>query len=189
MSIRNTSLRVVPRTSTGQPDLSIAAATGASASVEQDAIVVRDAQGAVVFRFDSCTGVATLVSPGSELRLSAPHGKLVLEAGTDIELRAGGSTRLLSRDLTAAVDTANLQVEKLQVTSTDADIVVDRWRLKADRILEKAGDVYRDIDGLLQTHADRLRAVVRGATQILSGRTLIVREKETAIDGEKVLLG
>jgi hypothetical protein len=49
--------------------------------------------------------------------------------------------------------------------------------------------VYREVEGLLQTRAERLRSVVRGAYQLFAKRTQIVAEEDASVDGKRVLLG
>ena len=55
--------------------------SGASASVEDDVIVVRDAGGAIVVRYDGATGEARIEAPRGNLTFAAA-GKVRLEAGT-----------------------------------------------------------------------------------------------------------
>src|SRR5687767_501760 len=93
--------------------LKIEAPGGASATVEDEEIVLRDPRGRVVIVFD---GERARVE-AEDLDFSAR--KITFSAGT-IELRAA-------------------------------------------RLFERAGEVYRDVEGTLHTRADRVRTLVKGA--------------------------
>jgi hypothetical protein len=126
--------------------------SGASAQVEGERLVVRDARGAIVVTYDAERGTAEITVPRGDLVLSAPEGKIALRA-REVECEAG------------------------------------RIELRADRIFERARDVYRDVEGLLQTRADRIRTIARGAYQMFAHRVNIAAEDDAAVDGKRVLLG
>jgi hypothetical protein len=61
---------------------------GASASLEGDTITILDAVGRALVTFDSATGSAEILAPGGDLRLSAPAGRVIVDAAMDLELSA-----------------------------------------------------------------------------------------------------
>ena len=124
--------------------------SGASATVDGERIVVRNARGVVVVVYDAERDAAEISA--TDLTLSAPKGQLRLQA-SEIVCEAG------------------------------------RFELRAERIVECATDVYREIGGLLQTRADRVRTLVRGSYQLLARRTQVVAEEDASLDGKRVLLG
>jgi hypothetical protein len=126
--------------------------SGASAEVEGERLVVRDARGSVVVVYDAERGTAEIAAPAGDLVLSAPHGKIALRA-SEIECEAG------------------------------------RIELRADRIFERARDVYLDIEGLLQTRVERVRTIARGAYHLFAKRVNVAAEEDAAVDGKRVLLG
>lgn len=169
---------------------------GASATAEGDTLVVRDPGGAIVVQYDAATGTATIAAPSGDLRLAAPAGKVVIDAGTDLELGARQKTTIRSVELESDADLTRLRSKALDLASgvveASAQTVVlgvGRWNMTAERVIEKAADVYRNVEGLLETRAGRLRSLVRGATQMRSGTTSITSKEDTSVDGRRVLLG
>jgi len=53
-------------------------------------------------------------------------------------------------------------------------------RAPADRIFERARDIYRDVEGLLQTRAERVRTLATGAYQLFAKRVNVVAEEDAA---------
>lgn len=125
---------------------------GASATVDGERIVVRNAGGAIVVVFDAERGTAEISAPAGDLTLSAPSGRISLRAG-EVVCEAG------------------------------------RFELRAERIVERAGDVYREIGGVLQTRAGRVRTLVSDVYHVLAKRARIAAEEDAAVDGKRVLLG
>jgi hypothetical protein len=123
--------------------------SGATANVTDDVIEIRDAEGALIIRYDAERGETTISAP-KDLILS---GERVIIRGAE----------------------ASIEVGKLEVT--------------AARLVERVFEAYREVDSLLQTRAGRMRTLVRGALDLLSGSTNIVSEEDTSIDGKRVLLG
>ena len=192
--IRNqAALRVVPN-GPGAPR--IETPLGASAMVEGDTLVVRDPRGEIVVQYDAATGSATIAAPGGDLRLAAPMGKVVIDAGTDLELSARAKTSIHSVEFEADADLTRLRSKALDIASGAIEasaqtvvIGVGRWNMTAERVIEKANDIYRNIEGVIETRAGRLRSLIRGATQMRSGTTSIVSKEDTSVDGRRVLLG
>jgi hypothetical protein len=141
-------------------------AKGATASVEGDAIVVRDPRGDIVVTYDAETGSA---------RIAAPRG--------DLELAAGGTVRLVASDVSLEAKRST------RLSGETVTIEAGRWELAATRILERAGEVYRECDDLVQTRAGRIRTLVKGTLQMFSRSTSMASDEDTSIDGRRVLLG
>jgi hypothetical protein len=139
---------------------------GASAEVSGDTIVVRDPRGAIVVTYDAATGRTELTAPG-DLVLAAPEGKVLLK-GREIELDA---------DVRATV------------RSPEVVNAAGRWELVAERVIERAEDVYREVGSLLQVRAGRMRTIVRDTYQLFGKRVAVRAEEDTSIDGKRVLLG
>lgn len=59
---------------------------GTTAAVAGEALELRDREGRLLIRY--VDGCAEISAPARDLRLSAPHGRVVIEAGTDVSLRA-----------------------------------------------------------------------------------------------------
>lgn len=143
----------------------IAAAGGARAIVDGDTIAVHDAEGAIVATYDGAARELRIAAP-RDLRLAAPEGRVIVE-GRGIDLKS----------------------DEVSVAASAASVAVGQWELRAERVIERVTDVFRDVDGLFETRARRLRTVVATTLEILGKRTTITSEKDTRIDGERVLLG
>jgi hypothetical protein len=77
------------------------------------------------------------------------------------------------------------------IATTAASIAqkVERYELRAMRIVETARDAFREVADLAQSRIGRVRMLVRDSYSLSAKRTALVSEKETSIDGRRVLLG
>jgi hypothetical protein len=165
------------------PPTRIAAGSGASAAIEGEAIVVRDAGGALVATYD-----------GASLRLGAVDGKLVLDAG-EIELHARTRVAVTSPELELTARRADLHAEEATLTATEVRTVADqvshaagRIEVRVERLIERAGEAYREAE-LAETRADRVRTVAQGSFEVVAGRASILADDDAVLDGKRVLLG
>jgi Protein of unknown function (DUF3540) len=78
---------------------------------------------------------------------------------------------------------------KITLRAQEVECEAGRIELRADRIFERARDVYRDVEGLLQTRAERVRTLARGAYYVFAKRVNVAAEEDAAVDGKRVLLG
>jgi proline racemase len=78
---------------------------------------------------------------------------------------------------------------KIALRASEVECEAGRIELRADRIFERARDVYRDVEGLLQTRVERLRTIARGAYHVFANRVNVAAEEDAAVDGKRVLLG
>jgi hypothetical protein len=191
-------------------------AGGASASVEGERVLLRQADGAVVVEFDARTGQARVLAPG-DLALAAPKGRITFEAMTDVTIVAGrrvvqrvrgddGARSELSVEasgvkvagpaLDVTVESARAKVTDGSLHAARVSTTVERltqtvtdWELRADKVTEHARTVYREVEGLLQTRARRARTIVQETLHMVAGRTRIRSKEDTSVDGRRVLLG
>jgi hypothetical protein len=192
MTRNQAALRIVP---TSSEEVSVRTPLGASATAEGDKLVVRDPGGAIVVVYDAATGSATIAAPAGDLHLAA-RGKVVVEAGTDLELSSRATTRIRAVELDSDADVTRFRSKAIdvatgvmQATAQTVVLGVGRWNMTADRVMERANDVYRTVQGVIETRAGRLRSLVRETTQVRSGATSITSKEDTFIDGRRVLLG
>lgn len=174
-------------------DRTVRTESGASATVEGDSLVLRDHAGSIVAVFDASTGQTTLRASG-DLHLAA--GRNVMISGEVIELDAREKTALRAPRLDLTADDASLHAkhasvnaETTSIASTTITALAGKLELRVQRIVEHAVDVYREIEGMDQTRAGRVRTVVAGAFRLLAGRSEVVSKEDTVIDGKRVLLG
>jgi hypothetical protein len=170
--------------------------SGASAAVEHDSIIVRDASGDIVVVYDALTGSATIAAPRGDLNLQASKGAVRISAASDLELVAGANMRVQSEQLDLAVSTAKLKAgfaelaaDALRVVSPGVTLGIGRLQLDAQRVFQHALETYHEVEGAIETRAGRVRTLVKGATQVFSKSTSVVSEEDTFLDGRRVLLG
>lgn len=185
---------------------SLAVPGGGTVRVRDRTVEIEDAEGRVVVRW--CGGSAEIVAPAGDLTLAAPAGKVVLRAGTDVEIAAGPEaespqvrvgaveTRVESPMLSVKADqshvvTAQATVVAQRIATTASSLVqsVERFELTATRLVEKTRDVFRDAADLCQTRVGRARTIVKEAFTLHSRRTSMASTEDTSIDGNKILLG
>lgn len=92
-------------------------------------------------------------------------------------------------EITAGDLTLSAPRGRIALRASEIVCEAGRFEIDAGRIVERAGAVYREIEGVLQTRAERVRTLVRGAYQLLAVRTQIVAEEDASLDGKRVLLG
>jgi hypothetical protein len=132
-------------------------------------------------------GGATATVEGDAIALRAADGALVARYDA-----ATGELLLSARtDVTVAAPrgTLSFQAETLRFAATQATVEVERWELRANRVVERAVDVFRTVEGLAETHAKRMRTLVERTLELSGRRTSIVSKEDTRIDGKRVLLG
>ncbi|MBK8256855.1 MAG: DUF3540 domain-containing protein [Polyangiaceae bacterium] len=175
---------------------------GASVRVDEHAAEIRDNEGRLLVRYKN--GEATVVAASGDLKLAAPNGRVVVQAGTDIELEASGDLRqkaqhrmeFEARRVQVRADESRLTVAQAAVTAerilTTANVIahnVERFELSATRIVEKTRETFREASGLVETRAGRVRAIVEDVYSLFARRTSLASKEDTSIDGKKVLLG
>lgn len=146
---------------------------GARAELVGQSIEVHDRDGRLLVRYDSETSALTL-SADADLNILAPHG--------NIQLRAAGSIELSGEH-------ARVEARRLELESADADFAFGRIELRGERLLSKLTDAFVEVERVAETRAKRLRTLVETTLELVAQRTSIRSEKDTRIDGKRVLLG
>lgn len=149
------------------------AADGARAVMVERGIELRDREDRLLVRYDSESGALTL-SADADLNLLAPHGNILMQAGGTFNLSAQ-HTRLAS--------------PRLELESADADFAFGRIEVRGERLLSKLTDAFVEVERVAETRARRLRTLVETTLELVAQRTSIRSEKDTRIDGNRVLLG
>ncbi len=172
-----------PREPRQPPSTELALADGSSAKVVDGGLEIRDPAGRVVVRY--VDGTAEVSAPARDLVLSAPNGKVRLQAGTDIAFEA-------TRDL---VQTAGRKVA-LGAGASAADkpqlrVEAQATHLRADR-LEVQSKTSRFVSGraevLLRTLATTAEKVALHVTEHELTATRVVERATEAFREVKDLL-
>lgn len=191
---------------------------GTRAVVSNGGIELRDGEDRLLVRYAEGTMRISapkdleLTAPNGQVRMQAGLD-VELSAARDVISTAGRRTEITAAEgqrleldpkrvhLAASrlhVDTkesrlatAHASVVARHISTTAEKIATnaERYEVVARRVVEKARDVFRTAAGLYEQRAGRQRSLVEGTLSMRSKRTTIVSEKDTAIDGEQVLLG
>ena len=78
---------------------------------------------------------------------------------------------------------------KISLRAQEVECEAGRIELRADRIFERAREVYREVEGLLHTRAERVRTLAHGAYYVFAKRVNVAAEEDASVDGKRVLLG
>ena len=137
-----------------------------------------------------------VVASEGDLILRAPNGRVIIEACSELDLRAGTRASISSSDVDVTACRASFHVGEVTVladvirtTADELATTVGRIEVKAHRIVENAVDVVRTCKGVLQLTVGSARTLVRETFHLVAKRTSIASEEDTSIDGERVLLG
>ena len=162
-------------------------------------------------------GNLALRAPAGDVLLEA-GGRVRCRAGTEVDLRAGSQinaevgtagsvdrTRfsLSSRSAKLATQAFELSARRGLLRIAEAsyfgvvfDGTVERARLAAgkietlaERVVERARDVYRQVHGLYQLKAGRVRTLVEDSYYTKAHQAYLLAEKDVRIDGEQIRLG
>lgn len=203
-----------------QRQTSLACADGATATLNDGGLDLRDGEGKLLLRYKD--GAAVIQAPRGDLHLRAPEGSLKLEAALDVVVSAGRDLRHeAEREVAMGIQGAKpqirvqpeqtrLETEKLELKAGRFQGVVGRvehvvdeayftaqrlvqsvahHELSAERMVERARTKFRDVSDLFQSRVGRARQFVDGVYSLKTQRTVMKSEKDTSIDGRKILLG
>jgi len=147
----------------------------------------------------------------------AAAGAVRVRAGTNVEIVGAGDVALAAEDLDGerrsaismregvmGVTTERLaaKIDRADMTLGESNLVVGTIRTvarrmklevgvietKAERIVERAQESWRETEGLSQTRAGRLRLVAKGAFQAIGQQALLKAREGVKIKGEKIYL-
>ncbi|MGE3634073.1 MAG: DUF3540 domain-containing protein, partial [Sandaracinaceae bacterium] len=160
-------------------------------------------------------GDLEIAVPAGALRVNARDG-VAIESDADVHLRGGrsvtlesskaagpasrvvmqpGELSLVGSVITAAADRAELLASRVGVKAHQLESHVDRVRtvakvldVRAGRIVERAKDVYRDVERLSQTRAGRLRLIAKTTAQLVAENALLKARDRMKVKGEQIHL-
>jgi hypothetical protein len=95
----------------------------------------------------------------------------------------------IATTLEATLGEAHVVARTVRSTVDVAKQVFGFVESRADRIVERARNVYRDVEELAQTRAGRIRLVAEQTLHVLGERTLLKSRRETKVKAEKIYLG
>jgi hypothetical protein len=132
-----------------------------------DIITVRDTHGRVLMEWHDGAGRVVIHVPEGDLELRADKGHVKIVAGEGIELES----------------------KQVSINAERVRQVIGVIETHAKRILEKAGDVYREAEGLSETRAGHVRVIAKETFRAIAERLRMRAKKDVKVDGEKIYLG
>ena len=137
---------------------------------------------------DENTGKTTLTVPKGDIDLCAQQGSIHLNAAEEITL-SSAKFALDTAKGKINITEATYQGMKLGVSVERTKLFLGKLNSTVGRLIEKAKNVYRQVDNLNQLKAGRMRTLVDGSYHLKSERIVEKAEKEVRIDGDKINLG
>jgi hypothetical protein len=182
------------------PTREVRLATGECARVRTgeagEALEILSAQGELVFSYDPATRVTRLVVPRGDLQLFAVEGNIDLNAGGDIRVRGEGAVDIQGQRLRLGAPRAEITIDtltyagrRLRANLGEAKLALDKLRVVADTVRQRARDVYQEITDLAQTRAGRVRTLVEDTYQVKAQDLILDASRDTKIDGEQIYIG
>lgn len=142
---------------------------------------------------------AVVVEHDPEARRSVvrlPRGSVRFEADGDLELAATSTVRVegrrieaRARDADVTIDRGVLRARRWEALVEHAAQTFEVLETRASRIVERAKNVYQEVEELAQTHAGRVRVVAEDALHLHARRALVKADEDVKIRGEKIHLG
>ncbi|MBC3766671.1 DUF3540 domain-containing protein [Neptunicella marina] len=123
-----------------------------------------------------------------DLKLRSEQGGIHLDAAGEITMNSQQFDLSAAKGNIKILDTS-YQGLRLGVTIEKTKLLLGKINSTVGRIIEKAANVYRQVDNLHQIKAGRMRTVVDGTYHIKGQRLIEKADKEVRIDGEKINLG
>ncbi len=145
-----------------------------------EALRVLDAAGNLLFEHRPAEGLTVISVPQGDLELRAPSGSVRVVAGKRVEVRAA--------EADVRVTEARLTARQLVSTVDRVREVVGVLETRAERVIERAKNVYRDVEELAQTRAGRVKIIAERTVHVLGQRALLRAREDVKIKGEKVHL-
>ncbi|MEO5727832.1 MAG: DUF3540 domain-containing protein [Byssovorax sp.] len=181
-----------PREATTSPAAAtfVEARDGSRAALEAtgscEAIRVRDGRGRLLFEHNAEEGRSIVHVPEGDLDLVVP-GSVRISAGAEIAL-TGARITMKADHADVRVDEARFAARALSSTVDHVLQVVETLEVRAGRVIERAKETYREVEGLAQTRAGRLRLVAEETLHLLGRRAQMKAHEDLKLKGEKIYL-
>jgi hypothetical protein len=154
---------------------------------DEEPLRLHDRQGRLLFEYDAASGRAVVHVPSGDLDVEVPDGAF--------RVRARDGISLAGAEITAVAERADLVADRLAVRARRVETAVERVKhvvgiveSTADRIVERAKDVYREVEGLTQLRSGRLRMVARSTAELVAENALMKARERMKIKGERIHL-
>jgi uncharacterized protein DUF3540 len=106
------------------------------------------------------------------------------------------SLKLKTAELITEAEQAHLQItrtrlsgESLKAEVGKVELICRRFETLTEIVIEKAKNVYRTAEQLSQTHAGRLRTIVRDLCHLKTRKAILKADEDFKVDADKIHLG
>ena len=137
---------------------------------------------------DRASGKSVLTVPEGDLELVSAKGCIRLRAGKEIDMVSQNLQVKASKADINFID-SQFQGMRLSASIAQAKMFLGKLQITAGRLIEKAKNVYRQIENLNQLKAGRMRTLVNGSYHLKSDTINQKADGEVRIDGDKINLG
>lgn len=162
----------------------------------EERLQVRDGRGVLLFEYVPDVSRCLVYAPTGDLVLRTPHGRIDLEAAEGVRIRSGSEIEVEAETLRTKAGAAEVTVGEARIsgktlTSTFHRVrqTVDVLETTAGRVVERARETYREVEGLAQIRADRIRLVAERTFHVMGTHTLLKARKDLKLKGDKIHLG
>lgn len=131
------------------------------------ALAVRAPGGELILEVREVEGAIQLILPSGDLELRAREGRVLIHGERGVELSG---------------PTVTVKAGRLRQ-------LVGTLETKATKIVEKAKDAYRDIEGLHQLRAEDVRTVAKRTVRTIAERVRTKADQDVKIDADQIYLG
>lgn len=154
---------------------------GARVELGDGEVSIRDGEGHLLVRYQS-GGHAAIAAPDGDLELSAPAGKVVVDAATDIELRAHrdiaqAAQRRASLQAGGGAQRLDLSPQRAALHATRLDVTAQRSRLSSSTVSVLARSIATTAEQVA-AHVDDYELTADRVRQ--HARNLLVEVRELA---------
>lgn len=137
---------------------------------------------------DKLSGKTILSVPEGDLDLRSEQGSICLQAAKNIELNSPQFSLETAKGTFNIAD-ASYQGLRLGASIAQTKLFLGKLNTTVGRLIEKAKNVYRQIDNLNQLKAGRMRTLIKGSYHLKSESINQKADKDVRIDGDKINLG
>jgi hypothetical protein len=137
---------------------------------------------------DNLSGKTILTVPEGDLDLRSEKGSICLEAAKNIKLNSPQFTLETTKGEFNIAD-ASYQGLRLGASIAQSKVFIGKLNTTVGRLIEKAKNVYRQVDNLNQLKAGRMRTLIKGSYHLKGESINQKADKDVRIDGNKINLG
>jgi hypothetical protein len=97
--------------------------------------------------------------------------------------------RVDAKKAEAVFEGARLFVSTLRTVAKEVESRFVRKEEEGQSLIERLGDAFREVEGLSQTRAGRLKLLAKKALSLSGDSVGVQADREVSVDGEKIYLG